>query len=146
MAGARRSRPRKVPSRKRSNPWALAFWLAGGVAAIFACYTAYRAFTDDVNGHWRLESIAKQKDAEIAATFAEHKSSDDRQALKAETSRLWVFWSLLDLKSAFLSDIAQRCRDAKKPDCKQLELNAASALQEATDAKRAAQNVTAKGQ
>jgi hypothetical protein len=80
----------------------------------------------------------------VQAQLTEHKAADDRQAAKAEMSRLWVFWSLLDLKSTFLADIAQRCRDAKKPDCRQLEINASSAMQEAADAKHAAQSVTTK--
>jgi len=130
-------------------------WLIIGVGAIFVIFNDGAQVWDRIT-NWQ-STPAKAVAEKAAADLKTHQIDDDKRlvdiqkslamsAYNADVGRAWVYSGLANVGSSVAQLAVQVCRsDPKKQmDCKPLEDNAAGARQDVIEAKKQAQETTAK--
>lgn len=121
-------------------------WAIGFVGAALAAIVAWFTIWDRIDSHWRLETVQKAQDAKQKAeldALRDKTDSDMKQlAKRAEVGRAWVLWSVMDSKATNATQFSEICKSLKRPGevCAKYEQDAVQFRQEASDAKRAAQD------
>lgn len=129
-------------------------WLIITIGGLFIVFNDGAQFWDRVT-NWQ-SSPAKVVAEKAAADLKEHQKDDDKHLVdiqkrlatdsyNADVGRAWVYSGLTNLGLSVAQLAVQVCRsDPKKLDCTSLDDNVKSARDDATLAKKQAQETTAK--
>lgn len=129
-------------------------WLIIAIGGVFIIFNDGAQVWERVT-NWSA-SPAKVVAEKAAADLKSHQETDDKRLIdiqkslavstyNADVGRAWVYAGLANLGSSVAQLAVQVCRgDPKRQDCKMLEDSAAGARQEVIEAKKQAQETTAK--
>jgi hypothetical protein len=115
-------------------------WAVGIIGGVLTVLVAWFAVWDRIDTHWRLESVASQKEKEQATHDKQVDLQIQSVAKRAEIGRAWVIYNVADGKAYTAAQFARICRALTLPadECARQDADALGFRQEATEAKRQA--------
>lgn len=161
MTTRKRSTKRDAsPLRVSRALWITAVAVAGGLVVIFSAMTGGRDAVNMVDGHWRTEASAKQRDIDVdkaikeaqeaaARAVKEHNDKDERElkslAYDAKSGRAWMSSNIADVKEVIagiaLDLCLQRAQNGKGATCREKQTALDRATAEATSERQNAKSV-----
>lgn len=115
-------------------------WGVGIIGGLLTVLVAWFAVWDRIDTHWRLESVASQKEKEQATHDKQVDMQIQQVAKRAEVGRAWVLFSVADGKAYTAAQFARICRALRLPsdECIRQDADAQAFRQESIEAKRQA--------